>query len=114
MTYFTAFLLGGIICALFQIFMMYTKLDVPRVLVLGFTLGALLTPYGMMDALAQWGGAGLLIMVMTAGNAVAGSTMALLGGNSLPFLIILGVFLAVTLIGLGAGYVYALTFKKEG
>lgn len=50
-----AFILGGILCALFQVFMIFTKLDPPRILILGFTLGALLSPYGMMDALSQWG-----------------------------------------------------------
>ncbi|MFA6808446.1 MAG: SpoVA/SpoVAEb family sporulation membrane protein [Eubacteriales bacterium] len=104
--YISAFILGGIICALFQVFMMFTKLDPPRILILGFALGALLTPFGMMDALGQWGGAGLVIMVMTAGNAVAGATVALLGGNPMPIIMIFGIFVALTIIGLGAGFLH--------
>jgi hypothetical protein len=110
--YISAFLLGGILCALFQVFMMFTKLDVPRVLILGFALGALLTPYGMMDGLGQWGGAGLVIMVMSAGNAVAGATMALLGGNPVPIILVLGIFVSLTLIGLAAGFLRSIVAKS--
>jgi hypothetical protein len=111
--YISAFLLGGILCALFQVFMMFTKLDPPRILILGFTLGALLTPYGMMDALGQWGGAGLVIMVMSAGNAVAGATMALLGGNPVPMMMVLGIFVSLTLIGLAAGFLRSAITKNQ-
>lgn len=105
MMYITAFLLGGILCALFQLFATFTKLDPPRVLVLGIALGALLTPYGMMDALGHWGGAGMPIMVIGAGNALAGTTMALLGGNPVPIITILCLFVILTLLGIAAGYV---------
>lgn len=105
MMYITAFILGGIICALFEIFAKFTKLDPPHVLVLGIVLGALLTPFGMMAALGHWGGAGLSIMVIGAGNALVGTTMALLGGTPGPILIILALFVALTLIGIAAGYI---------
>ena len=101
----SAFLLGGILCALFEIFAMFTKLAPPKVLILGFTLGALLTPYGMTAALAGWGGAGLAVMVMNAGNAVTGATLALLGGDPMPFIITLGIFAALTIIGVVSGYI---------
>jgi hypothetical protein len=113
MTYINAFLLGGILCALFQIFMMFTKLDPPRILILGVAMGALLTPFGMMDALVQWGGAGLVIMVMGAGQALVGSTMALLTGNPIPMAIILSIFVFLTLVGLVAGYFHSMAFKKS-
>lgn len=103
MMYINAFLLGGILCALFQIFMIFTKLDPPRILVLGIALGALLTPFGMMDALGHWGGAGLLLMCIGAGNAIGGSTIAFLSGNPMPIAIILGLLVILTLIGLTAG-----------
>jgi hypothetical protein len=110
--YISAFLLGGILCALFQAFMMFTKLDPPRILILGLALGALLTPYGMMDTLGKWGGAGLVIMVMGAGNAVAGTTMALLGGNPVPILLVLSIFVVLTLLGLTAGYLRSVVAKE--
>jgi len=105
MMYINAFLLGGILCALFQIFMMFTKLDPPRILVLGIALGALLTPYGMMDALGSWGGAGLALMCIGAGNAIGGSFMAFLGGNPVPIAIILGLLMILTSIGIVSGAV---------
>lgn len=105
MMFISAFLLGGILCALFEIFAMFTKLAPPKVLILGFTLGALLTPYGMTAALAGWGGAGLAVMVMNAGNAVTGATLALLGGDPMPFIITLGIFAALTIIGVVSGYI---------
>ncbi|NMA68437.1 MAG: SpoVA/SpoVAEb family sporulation membrane protein [Desulfitobacterium sp.] len=103
--YINAFILGGILCALFQIFAIFTKLEPPKVLILGFTLGALLTPYGMTADLADWGGAGLLIMVMNAGNAVASEMILLLSGNPMEIIITFGLFISLTLIGIVAGYV---------
>jgi hypothetical protein len=105
MIYVTAFLAGGILCALFQVFAMFTKLDPPRVLVLGFAIGALLTPYGMMSALGHWGGPGLYIMVIGAGNALAATTAPLLGGIPVPFLTILGLFASLALMSIVAGYI---------
>ncbi|UWG96643.1 SpoVA/SpoVAEb family sporulation membrane protein [Dehalobacter sp. DCM] len=109
--YLTAFLLGGILCALFQIFGMFTKLDPPRVLILGVAIGGLLTPFGMLAQLGQWGGAGLTVMCMAAGSAVTGTTMALLGGNPVPILMILGLFVTLTLIGIVAGLIRAAVTK---
>lgn len=112
MMFINAFILGGILCALFQVFMIFTKLDPPRILILGFTLGALLSPYGMMDALSQWGGAGLPIMVMGAGNAVFGATMALLRGNFIPIVTLLCIFIILTLIGIAAGFLRSVVTKN--
>ena len=81
----------------------FTKLDPPHVLVLGFALGALLTPYGMMNALGHFGGPGLYIMVIGADNALAATTTPLLGGNLVPFLTIIGLFVALTIMGIVAG-----------
>lgn len=114
MMYLTAFLLGGIMCVLFEIFGMFTKLDPPRVLILGIGLGGLLMPYGMLAQLGQWGGAGLTVMCLTAGNAVCGTTMALLGGNPIPILIILVLFVTLTLIGIAAGFIRSAVIRKAG
>jgi len=110
--YITAFLLGGILSALFQIFMIFTKLDPPRILILGLGLGALLTPYGMMDALGQWGGAGVAVMVVGAGSAVGGATQALLSGNTMPIVMIFGILVILTLTGLAAGYLHSAVTKN--
>jgi hypothetical protein len=112
--YITAFLLGGIMCALFEIFGMFTKLDPPRVLILGIGLGGLLMPYGMLAQLGQWGGAGLTVMCLTAGNAVCATTMALLGGNPVPILIIIALFAVLTLIGITAGFLRSALTGNSG
>ncbi|ACL18650.1 SpoVA protein [Desulfitobacterium sp. LBE] len=111
--YIAAFLLGGILSALFQIFMIFTKLDPPRILILGLGLGALLTPYGMMTALSEWGGAGLLVMVMGAGNAITGATLELMNGNQEPIVLILGLLVILTLMGIAAGSLRLAVIKSR-
>ncbi|MEG1561489.1 MAG: SpoVA/SpoVAEb family sporulation membrane protein [Raoultibacter sp.] len=103
MEFIGAFLVGGIICAIFQALMMVTKLDPPKLLIMGFSLGALLTVFGVTPVLMQWGGAGLMIMVIDAGEAVVGATMAACSGNFVVPIIVLGIFAAVTLLGVIAG-----------
>jgi hypothetical protein len=52
-----------------------------------------------MNSLALYGGAGIDIMVVGAGSAIAASFMALLGGTLLPFVTVVAVFVALTLLG---------------
>ncbi|MEG0016630.1 MAG: SpoVA/SpoVAEb family sporulation membrane protein [Gordonibacter sp.] len=103
MDYVGAFVLGGAICAIFHALMVITKLDPPKLLIIGFTLGALMTVFGVMPSLMQFGGAGLMIMVVDAGEAVVGATMAACAGNFVVTVIVLGIFAAVTLLGIIAG-----------
>jgi hypothetical protein len=95
----SAFLVGGLLCLLFQAFAMYTKLDVPQVLILGIMLGGLLTPAGMMQSFSTIGGAGLDVMVVGAASVLTGSTVALTAGNPLPFVLLLSVIIALMLFG---------------
>ena len=56
MEFIMAFLVGGTLCLLFQIVADATKAPVPLILLVGLALGGILTPFGIMDQLAEWGG----------------------------------------------------------
>jgi len=107
MIYLNAFMLGGFLCVLCQLALMFTKLDPPSILIVGFTIGAILTPLGIADRLAGWGGAGWSVMVAGAGQAVTGATMAALGGNPMAAAAVLAVFAALLLLGVLGGLGYA-------
>jgi hypothetical protein len=113
MLYLSAFIVGGLLCALFEVFMIFTKLEPPKILILGLALGGFLVPAGMNIVLATLGGVGGDIMVSGAGSAVTASTLALLSGNPIPFLIVVGVFVALTVLGVAFGLLSSLT-KKGG
>ncbi|MDR2211408.1 MAG: SpoVA/SpoVAEb family sporulation membrane protein [Spirochaetaceae bacterium] len=107
-----AFLLGGTICVIFQIFLMVSKVDPPRLLIFGFFLGAILTPVGLAPALAKAGQAGIAVLVVNAGQASEGTAEALLAGAPLNFFLVLGLFVVLTLIGICAGAIRASISKK--
>jgi hypothetical protein len=94
-----AVLIGGVLSTVFQAFALFTEIPVPKVLILGLFAGGLLTPVGFMGSLTSLGGAGADIMLTGFGSAVSGTTMALLAGNPLPFIIVVCVIIALTLLG---------------
>ncbi|MDR2768090.1 MAG: SpoVA/SpoVAEb family sporulation membrane protein [Treponema sp.] len=102
--YLNAFLLGGLICLFFQVLASVIKLDPPRLLIFGFVLGAILTPVGISGALAGFGGMGIDSMVLGAGAAVESTAEALISGAAiLPFFLVIGVFVALSIIGIIGG-----------
>lgn len=103
MAFVMAFLIGGALCLLFQIILDLTKGRVPVILLVGLIAGGVLTPLGITGALSQLGGAGFLVMVVGAGQALCETTQAALAGDPLPLLSVLGVFVALTLVGLVCG-----------
>ncbi|MDR2313646.1 MAG: SpoVA/SpoVAEb family sporulation membrane protein [Spirochaetaceae bacterium] len=107
-----AFLLGGTICVIFQIFLIISKIDPPRIILFGFFLGAVLTPPGIIPALVKAGHAGIAVMVVNAGHASEETSEALLAGNPLPLLLVIGLFAVLTLIGICAGAIRAAISKK--
>ena len=113
MEFIMAFLVGGTLCLLFQIVADATKAPVPLILLVGLALGGILTPFGIMDQLAEWGGAGFTIRVVGAGQAVCATTQAALAGNPWPLLSVIGVFLALTAIGLVCGSGYCALHKQD-
>lgn len=58
MVYLKAFIVGGIICTLVQIFLDHTKLMPGRVLVLLVIAGVILGALGIYEPLQQWAGCG--------------------------------------------------------
>jgi hypothetical protein len=101
-----AFLIGGALCAIFQVFAMLTKLHPPQVLIIGFSLGGLLVPFGAIAFLEHFGGGGVAITVLDAGAALCGTLIGLFTqGQWLPVAIVLGIFIALTAIGVITGMI---------
>lgn len=71
MEYFKAFLVGGVICAIGQIFIDRTKLTPARILVGFVTAGVLLTAVGVYEPLVKWAGAGATVPLSGFGYALA-------------------------------------------
>ncbi|MCI9129871.1 MAG: SpoVA/SpoVAEb family sporulation membrane protein [Eggerthellaceae bacterium] len=113
MMYLQAFLVGGLLCAIFQIALMYTKLGVPKLLIIGLALGGLATAFGLCDYLAEYGGAGFTVMVVGAAQAIFNSLMALFAGTPLPICIVIAIFAVLTLFGLFAGIIYRAMHKSS-
>lgn len=108
-----AFLIGGALCALFQLFMMLTKLKPPQVLIIGFSLGAILVPFGATGFLQLHGGAGMDIMVMNGGGMTASTLAALFQGTWLPFVSVFGIFVSLAIIGLVTGVIRSRIVQKD-
>lgn len=108
-----AFLIGGALCAAFQAFMMLTKLRPPEILIIGFSLGAVLLPLGAIAVLEAYGGAGMAIMVMDAGAGTSGALAAFFQGNQVPLVTVLGVFISLTIIGIVAGMIRSAAVSKS-
>jgi stage V sporulation protein AE len=70
MDYLKAFLIGGAICAVVQIFMDKTKLLPGRIMVILVCLGALLGAIGIYEPFAKWAGAGASVPLSGFGNAL--------------------------------------------
>jgi len=94
-----AFLVGGVVCLLFQAFGDYTGTATPRVLVLAMLVGGLLTPMGVIASLGVVGGVAGDYTAVGAGSAVTGASMALFAGSVAPLLTVLGVFCVLTVLG---------------
>jgi len=59
--YFKAFLVGGILCAIGQILIDYTKLTPARILVCYVVAGVILGALGLYEPLIEFGGAGATV-----------------------------------------------------
>lgn len=68
MDYLKAFLIGGAICAMVQIFMDNTKLMPGRIMVILVCLGAVLGALGIYEPFAKWAGAGASVPLSGFGN----------------------------------------------
>ncbi len=71
MDYLNAFLCGGILCAIGQIFIDKTKLTPARILTGYVVTGVALSALGLYEPIVQWGGAGATVPLTGFGHALA-------------------------------------------
>ena len=71
MDYLTAFLCGGILCAIGQILIDKTKLTPARILTGYVVAGVILSALGLYQPIADWGGAGATVPLTGFGHALA-------------------------------------------
>jgi stage V sporulation protein AE len=70
-TYLKAFIIGGLICAVGQIFIDKTKMTPARVLTTYVVLGVILGAVGRYEPFAEWAGAGATVPLTGFGNLLA-------------------------------------------
>jgi len=71
MEYLNAFLCGGILCAIGQIFIDKTKLTPARILTGYVVTGVLLSALGLYQPIVDWGGAGATVPLTGFGHLLA-------------------------------------------
>lgn len=71
MDYLWAFLIGGILCAIGQVLIDYTKLTPARILVMYVVAGVVLGGLGWYESLIDIGGAGATVPLTGFGNLLA-------------------------------------------
>lgn len=100
MAFLMAFVVGGVLAAVFQVAAMATKATPPTLLKVGFAIGGCCVPFGALGWLEAVGGGGATAMVVDAGGALSGTLMALLTtGAVMPLVIVLCIFVLLVLIG---------------
>ena len=105
MGYVNAFLSSGILCVLAQILFVNTRLGLTKIFTICMVLGVLMSAAGMTQPLVAFGGAGVIVSIMSAGDGMIACFGVLLGGHgTTPLLrltaMIAGVFAAGIICGL--------------
>lgn len=115
MEYLKAFLVGGIICAIVQIFMEKTKLMPGRIMVGMVCIGSLISALGWYEGFAKWAGAGAKTPLLGFGNMLYTGVKDEIDKEGL-----IGIFtggLSATAAGITAalvlGYIASLLFKPK-
>lgn len=103
MAFVLAFLVGGLLAAVFQIISMVSHVEVPKLLIMAFAIGAVLSALGVCDVLGAIGGGGFMITLIGAAQAIYNSVMALFEGAWTPLCILVSIFAALTVLGIVAG-----------
>jgi len=75
MEYARAFLVGGLICAVGQLLIDYTKLTPARILVIFVVTGVILGGLGVYQPLIDYAGGGATIPLLGFGNTIAKGTL---------------------------------------
>ena len=115
MEYLKAFIIGGILCAIGQVFIDKTKLTPARILV-GFVVGGvILSAIGFYEPFAEFAGAGATVPLSGFGNSLAKGVRSAVAEKGF-----LGIFtggLSATSGGISAaiifGFIAALFFKPK-
>lgn len=99
-SFLAAFVVAGLVCIAFQAVTDAGGFQVPNVLLVGQSLGGVLSLFGITDVLANLGGYGFKILVMGAGQAVEATTAACFTDGPLMLLITWGTFFALAIFGI--------------
>lgn len=115
-TYWTAFLIGGLICIIGQLLMDLTKMTPAHVMTTLVVSGAVLGGLGLYDPLIEFAGAGATVPITSFGNSLVKGALAEAEQHGLIG-IITGIF-EVTSAGISAaiifGFFAAIIFKPKG
>ena len=98
-----AFLIGGALCAAFQLIERLTGSTPPIILLVGIGAGALATVLGIMPALDSFAGAGTGILIIGFGEALYYNVVSALSGDWSGVATTLVVVVLFCLMGIGAG-----------
>ena len=103
--YIKAFLVGGAICAIGQVFIDKTKLTPARILTSYVVAGFILTVIGIYDPLVEWAGAGATTPISGFGYVIAKGMEKTIGEQGLLGVITGGFTAAAG--GIGAAVVFS-------
>jgi stage V sporulation protein AE len=107
--YFWAFVVGGTICVIGQLLLMYTKLTPAHILVILVSSGAILNGLGLYEPLLKFAGGGALIPVSGFGSSVVSGIVQevrRLGWEG----VFTGIF-ELTGLGIAAAIIFGFTFS---
>lgn len=98
------FAVAGLVCVVFQAITDAGRFQVPNVLLVGQSLGGVLSLFGLTDVLAALGGYSFKILVMGAGQAVEATTALCFTQGPEQLLITWGTFFALAAFGILSGW----------
>lgn len=116
MTFFIAFVVGGIICVIGQLLLDVGKLTPAHTLSLLVVVGAVLDGLGLYEPLIDFAGAGATIPITSFGNSLTHGAMA--EAEKHGWIGVLTGMFEVTSSGISAailfGFIAAILFKSKG
>ncbi|MDR1515879.1 MAG: SpoVA/SpoVAEb family sporulation membrane protein [Synergistaceae bacterium] len=107
MIYAKAFIASGLLCLIGQLLMANTKLGFVRIFTIGICSGVVLTAFGLMTPIVNFGLGGIIVSVVDAGEALYAGFRTAMDGNFSPiigfWIMIAGVFSVGIISGLTMG-----------
>jgi hypothetical protein len=99
-----SFVGGGLICVICQTFMMLTRLSVPVILIIAFSLGSVLYASGLIDIVRATCLSGMYVMTFDAGANTGKALITLFSGDGImPIVTVFVLFAIITLEGILGG-----------